>query len=101
MFYVEGMKSAYELAMERLEASDPDSKIELNDDQRREISELEKKFKAKIAEKEVFLNKPLQLAREQGNKEEEILLVKQLSAEKDRLNEELEIAKERVRKKQS
>ena len=47
------MKSAYELAMERLEKQSPSAK--LTDKQRAEIAEIDKVFRAKIAEKELFL----------------------------------------------
>ena len=47
------MKSAYELAMERLEKQSPTAK--LNTRQKTEIAEIESTAKAKIAEKEVFL----------------------------------------------
>ena len=51
------MKSAYELAMERLEQSAPQKK--LTDEQKAQIAEIESKFKAKIAEREVFLQGPV------------------------------------------
>ena len=43
------MKSAYELAMERLEQSSGPSK-KLSEDQKQQIAELEKTYDAKIAE---------------------------------------------------
>jgi hypothetical protein len=51
-----GMKSAVELAMEKLgkqQAQEP--VIPLTDEQRREISDLRKQYEAKIAEKEIML----------------------------------------------
>jgi hypothetical protein len=42
------MKSAYELAMERLSKTSPTAK--LSDKQKKQIAELESKYKAKIAE---------------------------------------------------
>ena len=47
------MKSAYELAMERLEKQSPTAK--LTEAQKAEITEQESLFKAKKAEKELFL----------------------------------------------
>ena len=48
------MKSAYELAMERLAKSEP--ALNVTDEQRAAIGEIDDKFKAKIAERELFLN---------------------------------------------
>jgi hypothetical protein len=51
-----GMKSAVELAMERLgklRAQEPS--VPLTDAQRQEISDLRKQYEAKIAEKEIML----------------------------------------------
>ena len=47
------MKSAYELAMERLSKESPS--IKLTAAQKREIAELESKYKAKAAERELGL----------------------------------------------
>ena len=47
------MKSAYELAMERLEKQSPTAR--LSDEQRAAIAEIEASYRAKIAEREVFL----------------------------------------------
>ena len=62
------MKSAYELAMERLEKSAPP--VKLNDEQRAELADIETKFKAKIAEKEVFLDGLIAKATAENNFEE-------------------------------
>ena len=48
------MKSAYELAMERLEKQSPAVKV--TDEMRRALAEIDASYKAKIAEREVFLN---------------------------------------------
>src|SRR5213595_1775393 len=47
------MKSAYQLAMERLEKAAPS--ISLTEDQKNEIAEVDSVYRAKIAEREVFL----------------------------------------------
>ncbi len=47
------MKSAYELAMERLEKNAPTQK--LSDDQKNRIAEINSLYGSKIAEKETFL----------------------------------------------
>ena len=47
------MKSAYELAMERLAKNQPI--MTLTDDQKKQLAEVDSMFKARIAEKELFL----------------------------------------------
>ena len=47
------MKSAYELAMERLEKDSPVTA--LSDEQKAAIAEIDSLYQSKIAEKEVFL----------------------------------------------
>ena len=89
------MKSAYELAMERLEQSAPQKK--LTDEQKAQIAEIESKFKAKIAEREVFLQGLIDKANEAGNMAELSELQEQMTREMERLNCESEGAKEKVR----
>ena len=91
------MKSAYELAMERLQQEDPDSAVSLTDEQKEALGEIDKKFQARIAEKEIFLNKNLAEARRQRDAEAVQQLEKQLRNEKLRLQEECEAAKEKIR----
>ena len=50
------MKSAYELAMERLKSKDSTDRKELTEEQKTEIAEVDKKFTAKAAERQIFLN---------------------------------------------
>ena len=51
-----GMKSALELAMEKLNArKSEESTVALTDAQRQEISDLRKQYDAKIAEKEIMM----------------------------------------------
>lgn len=91
------MKSAYELAMERLQAEDPSASTPLTDEQRKEIHELENRYKAKIAEKEIFLKKQLQETHQKGDLAEAEKIETQLQNERTRLEEELEEEKEKVR----
>ncbi len=88
------MKSAYELAMEKLEESNPQPK--LTDEQRKLISEIDDKFKAKIAEKEVFLGDQITKATEAGQFDELAALEEQRSREIDRLRKACEAEKEKV-----
>ncbi len=89
------MKSAYELAMERLEQEAP--QVKLSEEQREALAEVEKKFKAKIAEKELFLGKLIAEAHGAGDLAELESLQRQLASEKSRLETEMEEAKEAVR----
>ena len=51
-----GMKSALELAMEKLKARQPEeSTVALTEAQRQEISDLRQQYEAKIAEKEIMM----------------------------------------------
>ena len=92
------MKSAYELAMERLAANDPDAaRPVLTDAQKAELQEIDQRYKAKTAEREVFLQKQLSDARAKGDREALEQLEKQLRNERARLEDEKEAAKNRVR----
>ena len=89
------MKSAYELAMERLEKSSPS--LSLTEDQKKEIAEMDSVYRAKIAEKELFLKDQIRKAQVAGKFKEVELLEKQLSSETRRLQEECEVKKEKLR----
>ena len=89
------MKSAYELAMERLEKASPS--ISLTDDQRKEIAEIDSIYRAKIAEKEVFLKDQIRKAQNAGKFDEVESLEKQLVTEIRRLQEDSEEKKEKLR----
>ena len=89
------MKSAYELAMERLEKSAPT--LTLTDAQKSEIAEIDSTFKARIAEKELFLQKEIRDAREAGKFDEADKLATQLANETRRLHEDCEEKKAKLR----
>ena len=89
------MKSAYELAMERLEKASPS--LSLTEDQKKEIAEVDSVYRAKIAEKELFLKDQIRKAQVAGKFKEVELLEKQLSSETRRLQEECEVKKEKLR----
>ena len=91
------MKSAYELAMERLNTSDPDSVNPLTEQQKKELYEIDQRYKAKKAERELFLNKQLEEALLKGDNEEAANISKQITNEKLRLEDELEEEKNKVR----
>jgi hypothetical protein len=91
------MKSAYELAMERLEKSAPS--VALSDEQKKELSEIESSYKAKIAEKELLLREQIRKAETAGKFEEIEALEKQLASETARLRADCEAKKEKLRVK--
>ena len=92
------MKTAYELAMERLNKSGPVAK--LSDQQKRDLAELDSKYAAKIAEREIFLKDELEKAVQKQDAEAYQQLEKQLLSERKTLHAELEEKKEKVRQKQ-
>jgi hypothetical protein len=89
------MKSAYELAMERLEKQAPSQK--LTGEQREALAEIDSTYRAKIAEREVFLQSQLAKARAAGDAAEMDSIQLQLSRELRRLREEWEAKKEKAR----
>ena len=91
------MKSAYELAMERLEQQSPTAK--LSDAQKAEIAEIDSMFKAKIAEREVFLRDQLAKAQAAGKYQEIEELEQELARELRKLNADCEAKKEKVRQR--
>ena len=82
------MKSAYELAMERLQANS--RSVPLTDEQRAKMAELDSIYQAKIAEKEIFLKGQMAKAMEQGDLEALASLEKQLSVDRAALQTEQE-----------
>lgn len=91
------MKSAYELAMERLNKTAPTVKV--TEAQKKELAELDSIYAAKLAERELFLKGELEKAAEKGDFEALEQLQKQLVSEKKTLAAELEEKKDRVRNK--
>ena len=89
------MKTAYELAMERLNKSAPT--VKLTDRQKRELAELDAKYRAKIAEREIFLQGELEKAVGKGDAEAVAQLEKQLASDRRSLQAELEAKKDKVR----
>ncbi len=92
------MKSAYELAMERLAKSDPDSGRALTPEQKARLAEIDRVYQGKLAEREIFLKKQLDEALADQKADEAEKVRKQLVSERIRLEEEREDEKERVRR---
>src|ERR1043165_193959 len=91
------MKSAYELAMERLPKSDPSSGP-LSAEQKSRLAEIDRVYKGKLAEREIFLKKQIEEALAAQKFEEVEKIKQQLASERSRFEEEKEEEKERVRK---
>ncbi len=91
------MKSAYELAMERLAKSDPSSGP-LSDEQKSRLAEIDRVYKGKLAEREIFLKQQLEHAYADQKPEEADKIKQQLASERARIEEEREEEKERVRR---
>lgn len=89
------MKSAYELAMERLQKESPDQS--LSKEKKAELSELDNLYKSKLAEREVFLGGKIAEAEATGDFEALDQLQRQLTSDKKTLESELEEKKEAAR----
>jgi hypothetical protein len=89
------MKSAYELAMERLNKASPT--VKLTDKQKKEIAELESKAAAKIAERELFVRGEIAKAVDKGDDEAIQQLEKQLVSDRKSIQADLEEKKNKAR----
>jgi hypothetical protein len=89
------MKSAYELAMERLENQSPTKQLSAK--QKDEIAEIESTCRAKTAERELFLNGEIRKAMAAGKPEDAESFQKQLAMDIRNLNEACENKKAKVR----
>ena len=90
------MKTAYELAMERLSKSSPSAK--LTHGQKSQIAELESRCKAKIAEREIALKEQIAKAAEAGEGDKIAELEQRLVNERKKLQADLEDKKDEVRR---
>ena len=93
------MKSAYELAMERLNKANPS--VKLTEAQKREIADLDSRYTAKIAEREIFLKGELAKALDKGDPVEVAQIEHQLNNAKKSFLADLEEKKEQVRARRS
>jgi len=89
------MKSAYELAMERLNKTAP--VIKLTDKQKKDLAEIDSKYAAKLAERELFVKDEFAKAAEKGDAEAMEQLQKQLISDRKTLEAEREEKKEKLR----
>ena len=89
------MKSAYELAMERLNKQGPQTKVSA--ELKKQLAELDSRYAAKLAEREIFLKGELAAAAAKGDFEAYQQLEKQLVSERKSIHAELEEKKEKAR----
>ena len=89
------MKTAYELAMERLNKASPE--IKLTAEQKKQLAELDSKYAARIAEREITLKDEIQKAVAKGDFENAEKLEQRLVTERKSLQAELEEKKQKVR----
>jgi len=91
------MKSAYELAMERLSKADPESSPSLTPEKRARLADVDRVFMGRIAEREIFLRQRLDQALAGRDADEVDKIRKQIASERARLEEERESEKDRIR----
>jgi hypothetical protein len=89
------MKSAYELAMERLERSSPTAT--LSPEQKERIAAVESVAQAKIAEKELFLKEQISKAMQSGDHASVSQLEQQLAMEIRRIQSDAEAKRTEIR----
>ena len=87
------MKSSYELAMERMGGGDKP----LNEEQKAKIAEIDSKYKAKIAERKIFLEKSVQDAIAKGEQSEADEARQILAKEVSKLEDKAESEKDKIR----
>jgi hypothetical protein len=90
------MKSAYELAMERLNKTAPAAKV--TDQQKKELAEIDSQFAAKLAQRELLLKDELDKAAAKGDFEAMEQLRKQLASDRKNIEADKEEKKDKVRK---
>ena len=93
------MKSAYELAMERLSKTSP--AVKLTAEQKKAIAELESRCAAKIAERELFIKGEIAKAVERNDYDTIPQLEKQLVSDRKSAQADLEEKKAKVRDQKS
>ena len=89
------MKSAYELAMERLNKTSPT--VKLSAEQKKQLAELDSRYAAKIAEREIALKGEIEKATAAGDAETAEKIQRQLQDDRKKLQSELEDKKNQVR----
>jgi hypothetical protein len=78
-------------------ASTASPSLSLTEEQKKELAEIDSKYQAKIAEKELFLRDQIRKAQTEGKADDIDSLEKQLASDVRRLQEDCEAAKEKLR----
>lgn len=91
-------KTAYELAMERLNARGMGAPAALSEDQKRRIGEVRRRFRAQLAELEVLHRSAVETARAKGDPEKLALLEHDYQRERKELLEREEAEVEAIRR---
>jgi hypothetical protein len=95
------MKSAYELAMERLEKESPRSGRKLTDEQKKRLADIDTEYQAKIAERRIMCEKRLNELQLEGKYEEIQKAQDELAADMRKLEEQKEAKKNQIRQEES
>ena len=91
------MKSAYELAMERLNAESPNENAPLTEEQKDELADLDNKYNAKVAERKIAHEKRIAEANATGDFQDLAKAQEELRIDLDHIESDRETAKDRVR----
>ena len=78
--------------MERMGGGD----APLSDEQKKQIAEIDSRYKAKVAERKIFLEKSISEALQKENQEEVDLLRRQVAEEVASLENKAELEKEKI-----
>lgn len=92
------LKSAWELALEKLKGRQDLQVEKLTDEQKNAIAEVRKKYKARIAEVEIHYDSKVRQVISAGAYDQVATIRSQLLDEKNRLNREMEKEVEKIHK---
>ena len=95
------MKTAYELAMERLEKESPSSAKKLTDDQKKRLAEVENEAQAQIAERRIMTEKRINELSMEGKTDEIQKAQEELTADIRKIEEKKEEKKNQIRQETS
>jgi len=93
------VKSAIEIALERAAAMNPEGARTLSDEQKTELAEVDVKYRAKWAEREIFLKRKIDELAQSGNWQEVEQVEEEMRREKLSLEQQKEQAKDRIRRR--
>ena len=91
------LKSAWEVALEKLEQQEEFTVAQLTEEQKEAIAEIRRKYQARIAEAEISAESKLKQAVESGAFEEAEKFRAQVAGERRRLTERMEKKIEEIR----